>query len=381
MNFQLSEEHSMLKQTIRAFAEKEIKPKAAEHDKTREYPFENVRKAAGLNLMGIMIPEEYGGGGMDCVSYVIAVEEISRCCASTGVIISVNNSLYCHPVLFFGTEEQKRKYLSPCAKGEKIGAFCLTEANAGSDAGNQQSTAVFKGDRYILNGTKLFVTNGVAADYMIIFAMTDRGKKTKGISAFIVEKDFSGLTKGKDEVKLGITCSGACEIVLENCEVPSENLLGKEGDGFKIAMNALEEGRIGIASQAVGIAQAILDESLKYSKERVQFGKPISEFQAIQWMLSDMATEIEAARLLNYRAAMKRDSGAKYTLESSMAKLFASEVAMKSAIKGIQIFGGYGYINEYPMERFFRDAKITEIYEGTSEIQRLIISGLILKGN
>ena len=380
MDFQLSEEHSILKQAVRSFAEKELKPKAAEYDRTRQYPYENVKKAAELNLMGIMVPEQYGGGGMDTLSYSIAVEEVSRCCASTGVIISAHNSLYCHPVQYFGTEEQKKKYLTPFAQGKKIGAFCLTEPNAGSDAGNQATTAVLKGDKYILNGTKLFVTNGSAADAMVVFAATDKEKKAHGISAFIVEKGFSGVAKGKDEVKLGITCSGSCEIVLDNCEVPKENLLGKEGDGFKIAMNTLEEGRIGIASQAVGIAQAVLDESINYSKARMQFGKPIAEFQAIQWMLSDMATEIEAARLLNYKAAATKESGKRYTLESSMAKLFSSEVAMKAAVKGVQIFGGYGYINEYPMERFFRDAKITEIYEGTSEVQRLIISSMILKG-
>jgi len=380
MNFQLSEEHIMLKQAVRSFAEKELKPKAAEYDRSRQYPYENVKKAADLNLMGIMIPEQYGGGGMDTMSYSIAIEEVSRCCASTGVIISAHNSLYCHPVQYFGTDEQKERYLTPFAKGEKIGAFCLTEPNAGSDASNQATTAVLKGDRYLLNGTKLFVTNGTAADAMIVFATTDREKKVYGISAFVVEKGFQGLAKGKDEVKLGITCSGSCEIVLDNCEVPKENLLGKGGDGFKIAMNTLEEGRIGIAAQAVGIAQAVLDESIAYAKMRTQFGKPIAEFQAIQWMLSDMATEIEAARLLNYKAAATKDAGKRYGFESSMAKLFSSEVAMKAAVKGVQIFGGYGYINEYPMERLFRDAKITEIYEGTSEVQRLIISSMLLKG-
>ena len=380
MNFQLSEEHIMLKQAVRSFAEKELKPKAAEYDRSRQYPYENVKKAADLNLMGIMIPEQYGGGGMDTMSYSIAIEEVSRCCASTGVIISAHNSLYCHPVQYFGTDEQKERYLTPFAKGEKIGAFCLTEPNAGSDASNQATTAVLKGDRYLLNGTKLFVTNGTAADAMIVFATTDREKKVYGISAFVVEKGFQGLAKGKDEVKLGITCSGSCEIVLDNCEVPKENLLGEGGDGFKIAMNTLEEGRIGIAAQAVGIAQAVLDESIAYAKMRTQFGKPIAEFQAIQWMLSDMATEIEAARLLNYKAAATKDAGKRYGFESSMAKLFSSEVAMKAAVKGVQIFGGYGYINEYPMERLFRDAKITEIYEGTSEVQRLIISSMLLKG-
>lgn len=381
MDFQLSEEHKILKDTIRNFTEKELKPKAAEYDRSRQFPYDNVKKAAKLNLTGIIIPEQYGGGGMDTISYVIAIEEISRGCASTGVILSVTNSLYCHPILTFGTEEQKQKYLIPFAKGEKIGAYCLTEAQAGSDASNLQTTAVMNSDRYILNGTKLFVTNGTAADAMIVFAMTDKEKRTKGMSAFLVEKEFPGCTKGKDEIKLGITCSGACEIHFENCEVPKENLLGKEGEGFKIAMNALEMGRIGIAAQAVGIAQAVLEESIRYSKERIQFRKPIAENQAIQWMLSDMATEIEAARLLNYKAAMAKEEGKRYTFESSMAKLFASEVAMKTATKGIQIFGGYGYLNEYPMERLFRDAKITEIYEGTSEIQRWIISSIILKGS
>jgi butyryl-CoA dehydrogenase len=380
MDFQLSEEHKMLKEMVRSFAEKELKPNAAEFDRTREFPYENVKKAAELNLMGVMVPEQYGGGGMDAISYVIAIEEISRGCASTGVILSVNNSLYCHPLLTFGTEEQKQKHLIPFAKGGKVGAYCLTEPQAGSDASNLQTTAVLEGDHYILNGTKLFVTNGTAADAMVLFATTDKEKGVKGISAFIVEKNFPGCKKGKDEVKLGITCSGACEIHFDNCLVPKENLLGKEGDGFKIAMNTLEEGRLGIASQAVGIAQAVLDESVQYSKERVQFKKPIAEKQAIQWMLSDMATEIEAARLLNYKAAIAINERKRYTLESSMAKLFASEVAMRAATKGIQIFGGYGYLNEYPMERHFRDAKITEIYEGTSEIQRLIVSSIIIKG-
>lgn len=379
MDFQLSDEHKILKETVRNFAEKELKPKAAEYDRKREFPYENVNKASALNLMGIMVPEQYGGGGMDAISYVIAIEEISRACASTGVILSVNNSLYCHPLLAFGTEEQKQKYLTPFAKGEKIGSYCLTEAEAGSDAANLKTTAVLEGDHYVLNGTKLFCTNGIAANGMIVFAVTDREKKAKGISAFIVDQEFSGCEKGKDEVKLGITCSGACEIHFENCKVPKENLLGKEGEGFKIAMNTLEEGRLGIASQAVGIAQAVLEECIRYSRERVQFKKPISENQAIQWMLSDMATEIEAARLLNFKAAVAKEEGRRYTCESSMAKVYASEVAMKAATKGVQIFGGYGYINEYPMERHFRDAKITEIYEGTSEIQRLIISNIILK--
>jgi butyryl-CoA dehydrogenase len=379
MNLELTAEHRAIREMVRDFAEKEIAPGAAQHDRTREFPYENVRKCADLNLLGAMVAEEYGGSGLDTVSYTLIVEELSRACASTGVIVSVNNSLFCHPVEKFGNEEQKRRILVPHAKGERLGCFCLSEPEAGSDAGNQQTTAVRKGDGYVLNGTKNFITNGVAADTALVFASTDKPKKHHGISAFIVEKGTPGFRLGKDEVKLGITCSGSVEMVFEDCRVGASNLLGEEGMGFKIAMNTLDGGRIGIAAQAVGIARACLEESSRYAKQRKAFGKVIAEFQAIQFMLADMATEVEAARLLTQRAAWTKDQGGRFSLEAAQAKLFASEVAMRSAVKAVQIFGGYGYMNDYPVERYFRDAKITEIYEGTSEIQRLVIAASLLK--
>ncbi len=379
MNLDLTTEHLAIRDMVREFAAKEIAPVAGRYDRSREFPFENVRKCADLSLMGVMVPEEYGGSGLDTIAYTLVIEELSRACASTGVIVSVNNSLFCHPLQKFGTEDQKRRYLAPHARGEKIGCFCLSEPNAGSDAGNQQTTAARQDEGYLLNGTKNFITNGLGADTAIVFASTDRTKGHHGISAFIVERGFSGFRLGKDEVKLGITCSGSVEMVFEDCRVPAENRLGEEGEGFKIAMNTLDGGRIGIAAQAVGIARAALEEATRYSRQRKAFGKSISEFQAIQFMLADMATEIDAARLLAHRAAWLKDRGSRYTREASQAKLFASEVAMRSAVKGVQIFGGYGYMNDYPVERYFRDAKITEIYEGTSEIQRLVIAGSLLK--
>jgi len=379
MDFQLSEEQLMVRQTAREFAEKEIKPRAAEFDATGEFPTEIIQKLAKLNFLGITIPEQYGGGGLDDISYVIVIEEISRACASTGVILSVNNSLVCEPILKYGTDAQKKKYLPDLASGKKLGCFALTEPEAGSDASNLKTTAILKGDHYILNGNKQFITNGREAEVALLFAMTDKSKGYKGISAFIVERGFPGYSIGKVHQKLGINAAGQCELYFEDCVVPKENLLGEEGGGFKLAMATLDGGRMGIAAQAVGIAQACLDECLKYSKERVQFGQPIAKFQAIQWMLADMATEIEAARLLTYRTAFLRNKGKRFTAEAAMAKLFASETAMKATTKGIQIHGGYGYMKEYPMERFFRDAKITEIYEGTNEIQRLVIASNILR--
>jgi len=380
MRLQLDEDHRMLRENVRAFAESEIRPHAAHHDRTREFPLRELRAAAALGLTGVMIPEEHGGAGMDCLSYVIVIEEISRVDASLGVILSVNNSLYCHPIATFGTSEQKAKYLTPFAKGEKLGCYCLTEPDSGSDAGSLRTQARRQGDRWILNGSKVFVTNGVAADAAIIYAKTDPGApSSKGISAFIVEKGFPGYHTGKTETKLGITSSGSVEIVLENCEVPEANVLGEVDGGFRIALHTLDGGRIGIAAQAVGIGQGAFDEALRYSKERKQFGVPISSHQAIQFYLADMATDLDAARLLTYRAARARDTQERYTLEASMAKLFASEAANRIAYKAVQIFGGYGYINEYPVERYFRDARICELYEGTSEIQRLVISGHILK--
>ncbi|MGH9750496.1 MAG: acyl-CoA dehydrogenase [Candidatus Polarisedimenticolia bacterium] len=379
-DLRLTPEQEMLRDSVRAFADEVLKPRAAHHDRTREFPIENWKRCAAMNLTGMMAPEEYGGAGLDGVSYVLAIEEVSRACASTGVILSVNNSLFCGPIARFGSEAQKRRYLVPHARGEKIGAYCLTEPGSGSDAAAMRTTAVRKGDRYVLRGSKVFVTNGVAADTFIVYATTDPTLRHKGIGAFIVERTFAGLRTGKPEPKMGITCSGSVEIVLEDCEVPVENLLGKEGEGFPIAMNTLDGGRIGIAAQALGIARAALEESLAYSRDRVAFGQPIASFQAIQWKLADMATELDAARLLTWRAAWARDHKPRCALEASMAKLFASEACMRAAKEGVQIHGGYGYISEYTVERLFRDAKITEIYEGTSEIQRLVIAKEILKG-
>ena len=379
MDLELTAEHRTIRDMVREFARSEIAPVAAHHDRTREFPYENVRKCAALNLMGVMVAEAYGGSALDTVSYTLIIEELSRACASTGVIVSVNNSLFCHPVEKFGSEDQKGRFLAPHAKGEKIGCFCLSEPGAGSDAGSLQTTAALRGDEYVVNGTKNFITNGVAADTALVFAVTDREKKHHGISAFLIEKGRPGFRLGKDEIKMGITCSGSVEMVFEDCRIPRANLLGDEGMGFKIAMNTLDGGRIGIASQAVGIARACLEESTRYSRQRQAFGKSISEFQAIQFMLADMATEVDAARLLTHRAAWTKDQGSRFSLEAAQAKLFASEVAMRSAVKAVQIFGGYGYLTDYPAERHFRDAKITEIYEGTSEIQRLVIATNLLK--
>jgi len=377
--YELTPEQSEWRDTLRDFADREIAPGAARFDDAGEFPWENVKKMAELGLFGLVFPEQYGGGGFGTLEYVLAVEEVSRACASTGVILSVNNSLFCAPILRFGNEVQKRKYLVPHARGERIGAYCLTEPQCGSDAAALSTLARRTGDRYLLKGNKVFVTNGVAADTFIVYATVDPGLRHKGICAFIVERGSPGLTLGKPEHKLGITCSGSVEIVLDGCEVPAENLLGAEGEGFKIAMGTLDGGRIGIAAQAIGIARAALEESLAYSQGRQAFGERIADFQAIQWKLADMATEVEAARLLAYRAAWTRDHRERCSLETSMAKLFASEACMRAAREGVQIHGGYGYINEYTVERLFRDAKITEIYEGTSEIQRLVIAKEILR--
>ncbi len=379
MVFDLTEEQRMIQDTARSFAQKEVLPKAAELDETGRFPEELVRKMGDLGLMGVAVPEEYGGAGMDNICYVIAMEEIARACASTSVILSVNNSLACDPILKFGSEEQKRRTLAPLASGGHLGCFGLTEPGAGSDAGSQKTTAIRAGSRYILNGTKNFITNAPHADTCILFAMTDKEKKHKGISAFILDMRTKGITIGKKEKKLGISASATASIILEDVEIPEENRLANEGDGFKIAMHTLDGGRIGIAAQAIGIARASLEGALSYAKERKQFGQPIANFQAIQWMLADMATEIDASRLLAYRAAWLKDRNARHSKESSMAKLYASETAMRASVKGIQIYGGYGYIKEYPAERHFRDAKITEIYEGTSEIQRLVISSALVK--
>jgi alkylation response protein AidB-like acyl-CoA dehydrogenase len=380
MDFELSEEQKMIQEMARDFTENEIKPKAPELDKTERHPVEIVQKMAELNLMGIAIPDVYGGGGADIVSYAVALEEISRGCASVGVIMSVNNSLVCDPIYTFGTEEQKKKYLTPLASGKKLGCFGLTEPEAGSDAAAQKTTAVLQGDEWVINGKKNFITNGNVADYCVLLAMTDRSKGSKGISSFIVDCKAPGFSVGVVEKKLGIKASGTAELIFEDYRMSKENLLGQVGQGFYVAMNTLDGGRIGIASQALGIARAALEAATEYSKTRVQFGKPISQFQAIQWMIADMATELDAARLLTLRAAFLKDHKMRYEKEAAMAKLYASEAASRITTKAIQIHGGYGYIQEYNVERHFRDARITELYEGTSEVMRLVISSNILKG-
>ncbi len=379
MNFSLTKEQELVKQMVREFAINEVKPIAAEIDVTERFPMENVEQMARYNMLGIPFPTEFGGAGGNNVSYAMTVEELSKVCGTTGVIVSAHTSLCGAPIYQFGTQEQKEKYLTPLAKGEKLGAFGLTEPNAGTDAAGQQTTAVLEGDHYVLNGSKIFITNGGVADIFVVFAMTDKSKGTRGISAFIVEKDFPGFSIGKVEEKLGIRASSTTELVFENCIVPKENLLGKEGKGFAVAMQTLDGGRIGIAAQALGLAQGALDEAVAYMKERKQFGKSIAAFQGLQWMVADMDVQIEAARLLVYKAAYKKDMGMPYSVEAARAKLYASEVAMDVTTKAVQLFGGYGYTKEYPVERMMRDAKITEIYEGTSEVQRMVIAGSILK--
>ncbi len=381
MNFDLTEEHQLLRQTVRAFAEKEVAPGVRERDENERFDravmFDRV---AELGLAGIVFPEEYGGAGADYISYAIAVEELSRVCASTGVTLSAHLSLGANPIFLFGTEEQKKKYLVPLAEGSKLGAFGLTEPSAGSDAGGTKTTAVLDGDEYVLNGNKIFITNGGDAETYIVFARTDKAaQKHHGISAFIVEKGTPGFGFGRKEQKLGIRSSPTLELVFENCRIPRANLLGKENEGFKIAMKTLDGGRIGIAAQALGIAQGAFEASVRYAKERKQFGLPIANFQAVQFMLADMATQIEAARLLVYQSAYKASAGQPYGKESAMAKLVASETAMKVTTLAVQVHGGYGYTREFPVERMMRDAKITEIYEGTSEVQRIVIGTAITK--
>lgn len=379
MDFSITNTEQLFLQMIREFAEKEVKPLAAEIDETERFPIETVRKMAALGLMGIPVPTEYGGAGGSNIMYTMAVEELSCVCATTGVVLSAHTSLCCAPILEHGTEEQKKKYLPRLASGEWIGAFGLTEPNAGTDASAQQTTAVREGDNYILNGNKIFITNASEANVFIIFAMTDKSQGTRGISAFIVERDFPGFSVGKKEAKLGIRGSATCELIMENCIVPAENLLGKEGKGFGIAMKTLDGGRIGIASQALGIAQGAMDESVKYVKERKQFGKPLSKFQNTQFQMADLETKIQAARLLVRRAAFLKDRKLPYSPEAAMAKLFAAETAMETTTKAVQFHGGYGYTREYPVERMMRDAKITEIYEGTSEVMRMVIAANLLK--
>lgn len=379
MDFKLTEEQKMLQEMVRDFAQKELAPNAAKWDQNSEFPAEAIAKMAKLGLMGIMAPVSLGGAGMDTISYVLVMEEIAAACASTAVTLSVNNSLYIDCILRVATDEQKKKYIPEFAQGKKLGAYALTEPNAGSDAADIRTMAVKKNDKYILNGTKAFITNGPHADALVAYATLDRAKKHKGICAFIIEKDFPGFKVGKKEDKLGIRASSTSEIIFENCEVPVANLLGKEGDGFYIAMGGLDGGRIGIATQALGIARAAFEAAAKYSSQREAFGKPIMEFEGIQWKIADMAMKIDASRLLIHRAAWMKDNGMKHAKEAAMAKLFASETANWVAKEAVQVFGGYGYSKEYPVERHFRDAKITEIYEGTSEIQRIVIAKNALK--
>lgn len=379
MIFDLTEDHLMMRKMVRNFAEKECAPGAAERDEKEEFPRDIWNKLAELGLAGITFPEEYGGVGADYISYAIAVEELSRVDASVGVTVSAHSSLCSNPIYIFGTEEQKRKYLVPLATGEKIGAFGLTEPMAGSDASGTRTTAVREGNEYILNGSKIFITNGCEAETYVITAQMNKSKGNKGIAAFILEKGMPGFSFGKKEMKMGIRSSATYELVFDNVRVPAENLLGEEGQGFKIAMVTLDYGRIGIAAQALGIAQGGYEQALKYSKERVQFGKTLSQFQINQFKLADMATQIEAARLLVYQSAYLATQHRPVSKASAMAKLHASETAMWVTTQAVQMHGGYGYTREYPVERMMRDAKITEIYEGTSEVQRIVISNHILK--
>jgi butyryl-CoA dehydrogenase len=379
MNLDLTDDQRLLQQSVREFAEREVKPHAKEIDETGRFPRETFAKAADLGLTGVAIPENYGGAGMDHLSYTIVMEELSRVCASTSVILSVQNSLFCDPIFRFGTGAQKQRFLVPFARGEKIGCFALTEPQAGSNAAALATRAVRKGDSYIVNGTKAWITNGAVAHAAIVYANTQPEKGEKGITALIIEKNTRGFLVGKEEKKLGIRASACAELSFSDCEVPIENRIGNEGEGYKVALSTLDGGRVGIAAQALGIAQGAFEAALAYSEQRPAFGHPIAEFQAIQFMLADMSTEIEAARLLARRAAWKQDSGARFTLEASVAKLFASEMATRVTHKAIQIHGGNGYSREYPVERAYRDARITEIYEGTSEIQRLVIAGWVLK--
>lgn len=379
MDFAFSDEQKMIQQMARDFAEKDVAPMASLLDQKAQFPSQHVAKMAELGLMGMMVPPEWGGSGLDTVSYVLALEEISAACASTGVTMSVNNSLYCAPVQKFGTEAQKERFLKAYALGQKLGCYGLSEPGTGSDAAHQQTTAKKDGDSYILNGCKNFITNGPHADAALLFAMTDKEKGNKGISAFLVERETPGYSIGKIEKKLGICASSTSEIVLEDCRIPKGHLLGEEGQGFKVAMWTLDGGRIGIATQAVGIARASLEAAIRYSKEREAFGQAICHFQTIQNYLAEMATRVDAARLLTYQAAWNKDNNLSYSKEAAMAKNFASEAAVWCADRCVQIFGGYGYVKEYPAERYYRDAKITEIYEGTSEIQKMVIARSLLR--
>ncbi|MBQ1189169.1 MAG: acyl-CoA dehydrogenase [Lachnospiraceae bacterium] len=383
MNFTLSKEHEMARTLFREFAEKEVKPLAQEVDETEQFPKETVAKMAQCGFLGIPVPKEYGGQGCDPLAYAMCVEELSKVCGTTGVIVSAHTSLCCDPIQTYGTEEQKQKFLTPLAKGEKLGAFGLTEPGAGTDAQGQQTKAVLDGDEWVLNGTKIFITNGKEADIYVVIAVTGtvekRGKLQKEISAFIVEKGTPGFTFGTKEKKMGIRGSATYELIFTDCRIPKENLLGKKGEGFKIAMHTLDGGRIGIAAQALGIAEGALERTIEYVKERKQFGRAIGQFQNTQFQLADMATKVQAAQMMVYRAAVAKATQKDYGFEAAMAKLYAAEVAMEVTTKAVQLHGGYGYIREYDVERMMRDAKITEIYEGTSEVQRMVISANLLK--
>ena len=377
MDFNLSREHQLVRKMMAEFTENEVKPIAAETDKTSQYPRENIEKLFNLGVMGMCVPKEYGGAGADPLARAICIEELSKQCASTGDIVATHNGLCCDPIITHGTEAQKAKYLPMLTKGHKVGAFCLTESDAGSDAAKGQTEAKLDGDHYVLNGSKIASTNGYVADVFVVFAMTDKSKGTRGISAFIVESSFPGFSVGKHEEKMGLHGSPTAEIVFTDCIVPKENLLGQEGKGFKIAMQTLDGGRIGIAAQALGLGEGAVNEAVKYTQERVQFGKRLSQFQNTQFQLADMHTRMQAAQYLVYAAAMKKQNHEDYSMDASMAKLFAAEAASDVTRRAVQLFGGYGYTREYPVERMMRDAKITEIYEGTSEIQRVVISGNI----
>ena len=379
MNLELSEEQTLLQRTVREFAEAEVKPHARELDETGHFPRETFRKAAELGLTAVAIPESEGGAGMDHTCYSIMIEEIARVCASTSVVLSVQNSLYCDPIHRVGTDEQKKKFLLPYARGEKIGCYALTEPQAGSNAAALRTKAILKGDRYIVNGTKAWITNGGAADAALVYVNTHPEKGEKGITALVIEKETPGFKVGKEEKKLGIHATACTELSFTDCEIPVANRIGNEGEGYKVALSTLDGGRIGIGAQATGIAQGAFEAALAYAKERQAFGHPVSDFQAIQFMLADMSTEIDAARLLVRKAAWKNDSGQRFSMEASIAKLFASEMATRVTHKAIQIHGGNGYSSEYPVERAYRDARVTEIYEGTSEIQRLVIAAWVLK--
>jgi butyryl-CoA dehydrogenase len=378
MEIELNEEQTLLRDTVRRFAEEVVAPRAKEIDETGEFPRGFYDRAGELGLAGITVPEEYGGAGMDAVSYCLVIEEVSRVCATSGVILSVNNSLVCDPILKFGNEEQKRELLTPLAAGTKLGCFALTEPGAGSDAASLRSTARRDGDDYVLNGNKVFITNGTHADVALVFASVDLSKRHKGITAFLVSTDTPGYSHGTHEFKLGVNASGTTELAFTDMRVPARQRLGEEGEGFKIAMSTLDGGRIGIAAQAIGIAQGAFEEALAYAQQREQFGQHLADFQAIQFYLADMATEIDAARLLAWRAAWTKDQKKRFTLEAAHAKLFASEMAQRVTNKALQIHGGYGYTKEYNVERYFRDARITEIYEGTSEIQKMVIADWVL---